>query len=68
MPEKWTGDVVGEMHTHRIKKEEMAAALHWHPKYFSRVINGHKRPVGAEQKIRAALAQIIADREEADTN
>lgn len=65
MPEKWTGDVVGRMHTHRIKMDELAAALGWHPKYLSLVINGHRQPLAAEAKVTAALNQIIAERKEA---
>lgn len=64
MPEKWTGDVVGVMHTHRLKMDELAAVLGWHPKYLSAVINGHRRPAGAEAKVKAALSELL--REEAD--
>ncbi len=63
MPAQWTGAVIGEMHLHGITSSELANALGWHPKYLSAVLNSHRTPKKAEQKIRAALGKLIAERE-----
>ena len=62
MPEKWTGEIVGELHCSRISKEQLAAEVGWHPKYLSQVLCGHKTPKGAEEKLRAALERIIENK------
>lgn len=56
MPAQWTAEVIGEMHLKGITAKDLAAAIGWHPKYLSRVLNGHINPAGAEQSVRAALA------------
>lgn len=60
MPAQWTADVIGEMHLFGIKASQLAEAIGWHPKYLSRVINGHESPKGAEQKVRAGLEKLKA--------
>ena len=66
MPEKWTGNAVGLMHVHGIKADELAAKLGWHVKYLSTVLNGHRKPLKAENKVMAALNEVIAERKEAE--
>ena len=61
MPEKWTGEIIGTMHNNCIKFDQLAESIGWTRTYLSRVLNGHKTPEGAEQKIRAALAQLIKE-------
>ena len=58
MPAQWTGEIVGEMHLTGVTAKELAATVGWHPNYLSLVLNGHKQPKGAEEKLRAALAQL----------
>ena len=62
MPEEWTGEVVGSLHTNRITAKELAEKLGWNPKYLSQVLNGRDKPKGAEEKVRGALAAIIEER------
>ncbi len=57
---QWTANIIGEMHLNNITAKQLAAAIGWHPKYLSQVLNGHKCPKGAEEKVRAGLKQIIA--------
>ena len=59
MPKKWTGDLVGLMHNHRISFAELADELGVTNRYVSMVLNGHREPTGAEEKFRAALDRII---------
>lgn len=61
MPATWTGDVVKDLHLNGITAIQLADRLGWHPKYLSVVLNGHKSPAGAEQKIRAALDELIKE-------
>ncbi len=58
MPAQWTAEVIGEMHLKGVTAKQLAAAVGWHPKYLSQVLNGRVNPKGAEQKLRNALAQI----------
>ncbi|MBQ5757139.1 MAG: helix-turn-helix transcriptional regulator [Clostridia bacterium] len=58
MPEQWTGDVAGEMHLAKISAEQLAKEIGWHPKYLSAVMNGHRNPQNAEQKVRDALKRL----------
>lgn len=58
---QWTGDVVGQMHQHGIKKKDLAVEIGWNAKYLSQVLNGKVDPCGAEERIRQALARLIPD-------
>lgn len=62
MPAQWTCEVVGEMHKKRITAKALAGEVGWHPKYLSRVLNGHETPKGAEEKVRSALKKIAEGR------
>ena len=60
MPAQWTAVIIGQMHLNGITAKELAAEADWPPKYLSRVLNGLVEPKGAEDKLTAALARIIA--------
>ena len=60
MPKKWTGDLVGLMHTNRISFQALADKLGVTNRYVSMVLNGHREPPGAEDKFRAAVDELIA--------
>ena len=64
MLEKWTGEVVGLLHVHGISAKELAAKLGCNSKYLSTVLNGHKTPKNAEEKCKAALNELISEKEE----
>ena len=59
---QWTGTVIGKLHIYQIDHKELAAKIGWNAKYLSVVLNGHKTPRGAEQKVTEALDQLIAER------
>ena len=65
MPEEWTGQVVGIMHNNRISYQQLADKLNWHVKYLSAVMNGKRTPAYAEEKVRNALAELLAESNEA---
>ena len=58
MPERWTADLIGEMHLARITARELAAEAGLNPKYLSTVLNGHCTPRNAEKTLRDALERI----------
>ena len=62
---KWIGDVVGKMHRAGITMKVLAGELGWHEKYLSAVLNGHRAPKDAEQKIKDALAVCIKNTKKA---
>ena len=62
MPEKWTGEIVGLMHVNRISQQALAEKIGWHVKYLSAVLNGHRKPSGAERMVRTALDEILSEK------
>lgn len=60
MPAKWTADLLGEMHLAGVTAKQLAAEVGWNPKYLSVVLNGHKEPKGAEQKLNTALGRLVS--------
>lgn len=59
---QWMVDLFGKMRANRVKDSELAAEIGWHPKYLSAVLNGHKKPKGAEEKLCSALERILERR------
>ena len=60
MPAQWTAEIVGEMHLAGVTAKQLAKAIGWHEKYLSVVLNGHREPRGAEEKVRAALNRLTS--------
>ena len=58
MPAQWTADLLGKMHLLGVTAKQLAAEVGWHEKYLSAVLNGHRDPKFAEEKLRAALNRI----------
>lgn len=56
---QWMTDLFGRMRSNKIKDAELAAEVGWHPKYLSAVLNGHKSPKDAEEKLTSALNRIL---------
>ena len=64
MPKKWTGDLVGLMHNHKISKADLADELGVTREYVSMVLNGHREPAGAQERFDAAVNRLIQKKEE----
>ena len=64
MTDKWTSDLIADMHVHRITRIQLADKLSYTPEYVSMVLNGKREPKNAEQVFRAALDELIAEKEE----
>lgn len=67
MPAQWTADLIGEMHLAGVTAKRLAKEVDWNEKYLSAVLNGHKSPKGAEEKLRAALARIVSEQHDDNT-
>lgn len=59
----WTGEIVGALHVNGLTRKELATKLGIHEKYLSAILNGHKTPAGAEERVRTALAELLTERE-----
>ena len=68
MPAKWTAELLGEMHLARITAKQLASEVGWNPKYLSVVLNGHKEPKGAEEKLRTALKRLLSEQDHSNTS
>ena len=63
MSAQCTGDVIGKLHIHHLKKKQLAERVGVTPEYVSMVLNGHRSPPDAEHRFRAALDALIAEKE-----
>lgn len=59
LPKKWTGNLVGLMHDHKISKTDLAVELGVTREYVSMVLNGHREPAGAKERFEAAVNSLI---------
>ena len=63
MPEKWTGRLVGRMHNERVTMQQIANEMGVTKSYVSMILNSKKKPAGAQERLEAAFAAVVADRE-----
>lgn len=63
MLKKWVGEVVGDMHIHRISNKQLASHLGVTVEYISMVLNGHREPAGIEGRLRTAIEEIANNKE-----
>ena len=59
----WIAEVAGKMHINRVTNIDVARKLDVTPQYISAILNGKKSPKGVEERITAAVDDIIAERE-----
>lgn len=64
MPEKWTGELISDMHLNRVSREELSKELNCSYGYVIMVLNGQKTPKGGKDRFRAAFDAIVARRAE----
>ncbi len=62
MPEKWTGDLIGKMHNERVTINDLADEMDCTNAYVSMILNGKRKPSGAQEKLEAAFKAIVAKR------
>ena len=59
MPKKWTGNLVGLMHDHKITKTQLADHMGLSREYVSMVLNEHRVPADAEERFTQAVKALI---------
>ena len=57
---QWIGDVVGQMHSNKISKTQLADHMGVSREYVSMILNGHRCPTGAEARVRTAVSELSA--------
>jgi transcriptional regulator with XRE-family HTH domain len=60
--ENWIATVVGKMHLHKIKQDDLAAYLGISREHLNRILNGKENPANAKANITAALDKLIKDK------
>ena len=68
MTAKWTGEVVGAMHSYGITAKSLAEYLGYCPEYVSMILNGKREPKGTEERFRKALKEIVDSSEQDHSN
>jgi DNA transposition AAA+ family ATPase len=56
---QWIGDFVGRMHCHRVTITQIAQEMGVTREYLSMILNGHREPLGIEERMNNALDSII---------
>lgn len=56
---QWIGDFVGRMHLHRVTITQIAQEMGVTREYLSMILNGHREPLGIEERMNNALDSII---------
>lgn len=64
MLEKWTGDLVGKMHTAGISCSDLAKELDVSLGYVSMILNGKRTPPNIQQRMEEAVDSLIRKKEE----
>lgn len=62
MPETWTGNLIGEMHNHKVTYDDLANELGCGKAYISMILNGKRNPQGAEERLTAAFHKVVEKR------
>lgn len=66
MPEKWTGELLGKLHNAQITYDELAAELGVRKSYISMILNGHRKPEGARERLNSAYKSVLEKRKQAE--
>ena len=56
---QWIGDFVGRMHRNRVTITQISQEMGVTREYLSLILNGHREPQGAEQRMNDALDRVI---------
>lgn len=62
MREKWTGDLIGRMHNERVTYDDLAEVLGCTKSYISMVLNGHRSPENARERMNDAFSAVLERR------
>ena len=62
MPEKWTGELIGKLHNAQVTYDELAEELGVRKSYISMILNGHRKPEGARERLNSAFRAVLEKR------
>lgn len=62
MPEKWTGVLVGKMHNEKVTLDDLAEEMGVGKSYVSMILNGHRSPDGAKERVNNAFLRVLEKR------
>ena len=63
MPDnRWIGSLVGRLHNAKITYEELGREAQMTKSYVSMILNGHRNPKEAKERLNAAYERIMARR------
>ena len=62
MLEVWTGVLIGRMHVHEVRIQDLAEEAGYSKGYISMILNCKKKPPGARERLEAAFERIIERR------
>lgn len=62
MLEKWTGELIGEMHNHGIKQRELAEEMGITNAYAGMILRGERKPPNIQVRMQEALQNLISKR------
>lgn len=65
---QWTGELICNMHLAGVTAKQLAAEVGWNEKYLSTVLNGHREPKKAEEKLNAALNRLLLNQRASHDN
>jgi hypothetical protein len=61
---QWIGEIVGQMHNNKVSKAQLAEHIGVSREYVSMILNGHRCPVGVEERFRAAVSELVEKNKE----
>ena len=62
--DKWTGELIGNMHNNHITIEDVANKMGYSKAYVSMILNCKRKPPNIEIKMKAAVDDLIAEKRE----
>lgn len=61
---QWIGEIVGQMHNNKVSKAQLAEHMGVSREYVSMILNGHRCPTGAEERLRSAVSELVEKNKE----
>lgn len=62
MRDIWTANLVAKLHLYDITYEELGEKLGFRKNYVGMILNGVRKPAGAQEKFEAAVEELIREK------
>lgn len=59
MPEKWTGNLIGQMHCNNVTLEDLANEMGCTKAYISMILNCRRKPPKARERLEEAFKSVL---------